>query len=84
VTSATCGHENRATAKFCEECGAPVAHEDDAQRGCYAALHLRDEIARYATEVKREPGVDFSTRIGHTFGDVVVERIAKLLPESPR
>ncbi len=32
--------------------GAPIAHEDHAQRACYAALQLRDEIARYATEVQ--------------------------------
>jgi class 3 adenylate cyclase len=44
--------------------GAPIAHEDHAQRACYAALHLRDEIARYATEVKRDHGVGFSTRMG--------------------
>src|SRR5712672_982257 len=25
--------------------GAPIAHEDHARRACYAALHLRDEIA---------------------------------------
>ena len=36
--------------------GAPIAHEDHAQRACYAALHLRDEVARYATEVKRQHG----------------------------
>ena len=36
--------------------GAPIAHEDHAQRACYAALHLRDELARYADEVKREHG----------------------------
>src|SRR5204862_7741366 len=34
--------------------GAPISHEDHAQRACYAALHLREEIARYGTEVKRE------------------------------
>src|ERR1700675_2825154 len=28
--------------------GAPIAHEDHAQRACYAALHLRDAIVRYA------------------------------------
>ena len=28
--------------------GAPIAHEDHAQRACYAALHLGDEIARYS------------------------------------
>jgi class 3 adenylate cyclase len=55
--------------------GAPIAHEDHAQRACYAALHLRDAIARYATEVKREHGVGFSTRMGINSGDVVVGRI---------
>ena len=44
--------------------GAPIAHEDYAQRACWAALHLRDEIARYATDVKREHGIGFSTRMG--------------------
>src|SRR5262245_56605865 len=24
--------------------GAPIAHEDHAQRACYAALHLKDEL----------------------------------------
>jgi len=49
--------------------GAPIAHEDHAQRACYAALHLRDEIARYATEVKREHGVGFSARMGINSGE---------------
>ncbi len=55
--------------------GAPIAHEDHAQRACYAALHLRGELARYATEVKREHGVGFSTRMGIHSGDVVVGKI---------
>src|SRR5437016_6982590 len=55
--------------------GAPIAHEDHAQRACFAALHLRDEIARYATEVKREHGVGFSTRMGIHSGEVVVGTI---------
>jgi adenylate cyclase len=55
--------------------GAPIAHEDHAQRACYAALHLRDEIARYATEVKREHGVGFSMRMGINSGEVVVGSI---------
>jgi adenylate cyclase len=55
--------------------GAPIAHEDHAQRACYAAMQLRDEIARYATEVKRAHGVGFSTRMGLNSGDVVVGRI---------
>jgi class 3 adenylate cyclase/tetratricopeptide (TPR) repeat protein len=55
--------------------GAPIAHEDHAQRACLAALHLRDEIARYATELKREHGVGFSTRMGLNSGEVVVGKI---------
>jgi len=55
--------------------GAPIAHEDHAQRACYAALHLRDEIAGYATEVKRERGLGFSTRMGLNSGEVIVGKI---------
>jgi class 3 adenylate cyclase/tetratricopeptide (TPR) repeat protein len=55
--------------------GAPIAHEDHAQRACYAALDLRDELARYATEVRREHGIGFSTRMGINSGEVVVGRI---------
>lgn len=57
--------------------GAPIAHEDHARRACSAALHLRDEIARYATEVKREHGVGFSTRMGMNSGAVVVGTIGR-------
>ena len=55
--------------------GAPIAHEDHAQRACYAALQLRDEISRYATELKREHGVGFQTRMGLHSGEVVVGKI---------
>jgi len=55
--------------------GAPIAHEDHAQRACYAALHIREGVARYATELKREHGLTFSMRMGMHSGDVVVGRI---------
>ncbi len=55
--------------------GAPIAHEDHAQRACYAALHLRDEIRHYADALRRSQGIDFSVRIGINSGDVVVGRI---------
>ena len=55
--------------------GAPIAHEDHAQRACYAALHIQAEIAHYAVEVKREHGVGFSTRMGLNSGEVVVGKI---------
>ncbi len=57
--------------------GAPIAHEDHAQRACYAALHLKDEIARYAGELKREHGLSFSTRMGLNSGEVVVGNISE-------
>jgi class 3 adenylate cyclase len=55
--------------------GAPIAHEDHAQRACYAALHLKEELARYATELKRVHGLGFSTRMGLHSGEVVVGSI---------
>ena len=36
--------------------GAPIAHEDHAQRACYAALHLRDALKGYADELRRTHG----------------------------
>jgi class 3 adenylate cyclase len=55
--------------------GAPIAHEDHAQRACYAALQLRDDLAKYAREVKREHGLGFSVRMGLHSGDVIVGKI---------
>jgi len=33
--------------------GAPIAHEDHAQRACFAALHLRDALRGYPTNYQR-------------------------------
>ena len=55
--------------------GAPIAHEDHAQRACYAALELRERLADHAREVKRAHAVNFSTRIGLNSGEVVVGKI---------
>jgi class 3 adenylate cyclase len=55
--------------------GAPIAHEDHAQRACYAALHLRDALRRFAQELRRGRGLDFATRFGLNSGEVVVGRI---------
>jgi class 3 adenylate cyclase/tetratricopeptide (TPR) repeat protein len=56
--------------------GAPIAHEDHAQRACFAALHLKDALRDYAEEVKREHGVNFSIRMGMNSGTVVVGKIS--------
>ena len=55
--------------------GAPIAHEDHAQRACFAALHLRDAARAYASEVRARHGVPFAVRIGLNSGEVVVGRI---------
>src|SRR5205814_3719070 len=55
--------------------GAPVAHEDHAQRACWAALHLADELRRYSDDVKRARGLGFAVRMGLNSGEVVVGRI---------
>ena len=55
--------------------GAPIAHEDHAQRACYAALHLRDELRAYSEELKRTRGFNLSVRQGLNSGEVVVGKI---------
>ncbi|MFT5694219.1 MAG: class 3 adenylate cyclase/tetratricopeptide (TPR) repeat protein [Myxococcota bacterium] len=55
--------------------GAPIAHEDHAQRACYAALYLNDELRRYSAELKRSLGITFSVRMGINSGEVVVGSI---------
>src|SRR5215472_7783733 len=55
--------------------GAPIGHEDHAQRACYAALYLRDELRRYADELRIQRGLSFTTRIGINSGEVVVGKI---------
>ncbi len=55
--------------------GAPVAHEDHARRACCAALQMLDDVAEYAAELRRGPGLNFSTRIGINSGEVVAGAI---------
>ena len=55
--------------------GAPVAHEDHAQRACLAALRMLDDIAGYAGELRRKHGLNFSARIGINSGEVIAGAI---------
>jgi class 3 adenylate cyclase/tetratricopeptide (TPR) repeat protein len=55
--------------------GAPVAHEDHAVRGCYAALRMLDSVRRYAEAVHRTEGVPIQIRVGLNSGEVVVRSI---------
>src|SRR2546428_6768635 len=55
--------------------GAPIAHEDHAQRACAAALELARDLGALAEDVRRESGLDFAVRVGLNSGEVVVGRI---------
>jgi class 3 adenylate cyclase/tetratricopeptide (TPR) repeat protein len=55
--------------------GAPIAHEDHAQRACAAALDLARELGVLARDVRRESGLEFAVRMGLNSGEVVVGRI---------
>ena len=49
--------------------GAPVAHEDDAERGVRAALRILDAVAEMN---EAQPGLDLAVRIGVNTGEAVV------------
>src|SRR5436309_1165108 len=55
--------------------GAPIAHEDHAQRACHAALHLSEALSRYAAGLRRTEGLNFAVRMGLNSGEVVVGKI---------
>ena len=55
--------------------GAPLAHEDHAQRACLAVLELQSAVSEMAAELARSDGVDFGVRCGVNSGEVVVGAI---------
>jgi class 3 adenylate cyclase/tetratricopeptide (TPR) repeat protein len=55
--------------------GAPLAHEDHAQRACYAALAIQKDLAEYNEKIKKDYGREFKMRIGINSGPVVVGSI---------
>src|SRR5919202_1416377 len=52
--------------------GAPVAHEDDAERAVRAGLEIQAAAREYAESVKRNYGVDFNVRVGINTGLAVL------------
>src|SRR5262249_1876691 len=56
--------------------GAPLAHEDHAQRAAHAALAMQASLARYREELACTRGIDFRVRMGLNTGLVVVGAIA--------
>jgi class 3 adenylate cyclase/tetratricopeptide (TPR) repeat protein len=55
--------------------GAPIAHEDHAERAIHAALAIQAAIGEYGATLARERGIEFRMRIGLHSGTVVVGRI---------
>jgi class 3 adenylate cyclase len=56
--------------------GAPIEHEDHAQRACLAAFSIRDAVRAYAESVRARHGVQFDIRIGLNSGEVMIGRIS--------
>jgi class 3 adenylate cyclase len=55
--------------------GAPIAHEDNAVRACYAALAIPASVQQYAAEVQRTKCVPMQIRVGLNAGEVVFRSI---------
>jgi class 3 adenylate cyclase/tetratricopeptide (TPR) repeat protein len=55
--------------------GAPVAHEDHAQRACLAALAMQAEVRKFADELRLRQGLNLTLRVGLNTGEVIVGRI---------
>ena len=55
--------------------GAPVAHEDHAQRACYAALSIQKAMGEYGDKIRKDTGVEFKMRVGLNSGPVIVGAI---------
>lgn len=56
--------------------GAPVAHEDDAERAVRAALRMQESLAAYAREGGLGADAPIRMRIGINTGEVVVGTVA--------
>src|SRR3984893_4429896 len=55
--------------------GAPVAHEDHAQRALHAALAMQEELRRYADRLRADRKIPVEARVGVNTGEVVVRTI---------
>jgi class 3 adenylate cyclase len=55
--------------------GAPIAHEDHAQRALHAALAMQEELRRYANRMRSDGKTSVEARVGVNTGEVVVRTI---------
>ena len=56
--------------------GAPISHEDDAERAIHAALAMQASIVRLNDDLDRRYGVRLALRIGVNTGEVVAGMLA--------
>ncbi|HEY8807122.1 MAG TPA: adenylate/guanylate cyclase domain-containing protein [Candidatus Limnocylindria bacterium] len=56
--------------------GAPISHEDDAERAVHAALAMQASIGRLNDDLDRKYGVRLTLRIGVNTGEVVAGLLA--------
>ena len=52
--------------------GAPIAHEDHAQRACRSALEIQRAMEGYGEKIRKDYSQDFRLRIGLSSGPVIV------------
>ena len=57
--------------------GAPVAHEDDAERAVRAGLAMQDAIREINEPLRERHGVSFALRIGINTGDVLAGNVGE-------
>jgi class 3 adenylate cyclase len=55
--------------------GAPLAHEDHAQRALYAALRMQEGLRRYAATLRERGRAPIEIRVGVNTGEVVLRAI---------
>ena len=55
--------------------GAPVAHEDHAQRACRSALEIQKTMSGYRGKIEKDCSIEFKLRIGLNSGPVIVGAI---------
>ena len=55
--------------------GAPLAHEDHAQRACYAALAIQKAVDEYGKTILKNNGVELAMRVGIDSGLVIVSSV---------
>src|SRR5829696_7915165 len=55
--------------------GAPVAHEDDAERAVRAGLDIQAAAKEYSEVVRRDYGIDFEVRVGINTGLAVLAAV---------